>query len=101
MEADAENKNPPPHGDGNPDENPAPASSDDTKPGHDGGETDMGLKDGYTVVKIGCRTRKAKNYFSQLKAPEKRNAEKTDNGETIQKYTGNAPPPLLELYHGE
>ena len=101
MELDAENENPLPHADGDPDQNSAPASPDDPKPGHDGGETYMGLEDGYTLVKIGHRTCKAKNYFSQLKTPKKRNAEKTDNGETLQKYTGNTPLPPPELYHGK
>ena len=63
MELDAENGNPPPHGDGETDQNPAPASPDVPEPGHDGVETDMGLDNGYTLVKVGRRSRKVKKYF--------------------------------------
>ena len=60
MEVDAKTENPPPHGDGDPNENSAPASSDVPKPGHDEGEPDMGLDDGYKLVRIGRRSRKGK-----------------------------------------
>ena len=63
MELDAENGNPPPHGDGDPAQNAAPAPPDVPEPGHDDGDNDMGLEDGYTLVKIDRRYRKAKIIF--------------------------------------
>ena len=63
----------------------------------------MGLDDGYTLVKIGRRSRKVKKkYFSQLIALSKKDNNKADNIQIIQrKYTGNAPLPPPELYHGK